>query len=220
MNPSSHNLNEKIEWLRNKGQYKEEFCRILFKTGLMRFMITKTKSKDVAPYFVKLDLLTSFPIEFQKAIAIMLRIIKFEVGLEKFTRIAATTTHVLPNAAVLANSLGVPMLFIEPSRTEGRERRIDGILNPGDKVLILDDVVSTGKTAKFAAYRLKSEGALIEDFVVLLDNEKGGKKRLEREGIDVHAFITISEVADYLEKMTLITSDERSIIYNWVKKRL
>lgn len=216
----SHDLDElKKEWLRNKDQYKEKFCRMLFKTGLIRFIITKTKTEDIAPYFVKLDLLVSFPKEFQQTLAILLKIVKLEVGLEKLTRIAATTTHVLPYAAVLTHTLEVPMLFIETRKTGGRKRRIDGILYPGDKVLIVDDVVSTGETAKSAADKLRSEGALVEDFAALLDNERGGRERLKSEGINLHAFITISEVADYLEKMSLITTDEHRIIYGWVKRK-
>ena len=197
---------------RTKDQHKAEFCRILSRIGLIKFAITKTKTRDTAPYFVRLDLLMSFPKEFQKSIDLLLKIVKFEIGIGKFSRIAGATPKVLPYVAVLAHALGKPMLFIKTGKTVGRDRRVDGILNPGDKVLIVDDMISTGKTAKMATEKLRSEGASVEDLVVLLDNERGGEERLKGEGVNLHAFITISEVADHFEEMSVITSDQRRLI--------
>lgn len=208
------------DWLLKKDQSKAEFCKILSKIGSIKFEVTKTKSREIAPYFVKLDLLTSFPKEFQLAMDILLKIIKFEVGIEKFSRIAGSTTKVVPYVAVLAHTLGIPMVVIRVDKTRGRRRRIDGILHPGDNVLIVDDMVSTGKTARLATKRLRSEGALVKDLVVLLDNERGGADSLKSEGLNLHAFVTISEVADYLEKMAVITRDQRKLVYGWVKRRL
>lgn len=215
--PASNKL--KTAWLRNKDQYKAEFCRIMSKVGAIRFMITEMKKRETAPYFVNLNLLMSFPNEFQRAIDILLTVVKTEVGIEKFSRIAGAESKALPYAAVLAHTLRVPLLFIKTGRTKGRERRVDGVLRPGDNVLIVDDVISTGKTAIEAAEKLRSEGVLVEDYVVLLDNERGGKQRLESKGLRLHAFITIHEVVDYLEDISVITSEERKIVDEWVKKK-
>lgn len=205
--------------IRTKYQHKAEFCKILSRIGLIKFVITKTKTRDTAPYFVRLDLLMSFPKEFQRSIDTLLKIANFEIGIGKFSRIAGATTKALPYVAVLAHTLGKPILFIKTGKTLGRERRVDGILNPGDKVLIVDDMISTGKTAEIATEKLRSEGASVEDLVVLLDNQRGGKERLKGKGVNLHAFITISEVANHFEEMSVITSDQRKIIHESVKKK-
>ncbi len=204
---------------RKKDQYKAEFCKTLSRIGSIEFGITKERTQEIAPYFVRLDLLTSFPKEFQRSMDILLRIIKSEIGIEKFSRIAAATTKVVPYVAVLAHTLAKPIIFVRTGKTMGRERRIDGILHPGDKVLIVDDMISTGKTARIATEKLRSEGALVEDLVVLLDNERGGEERLRSEGLNLHAFVAISEVADHLEKMSVITSDQRKLVYEWIKRK-
>lgn len=204
---------------RAKDQYKPEFCKILSRIGLIEFGITERKARETAPYFVHLDLLTSFPKEFERSMDILLRIIKSEIGTEKFSRIAGASAKVLPYAAVLAHTLAKPMIFIRTRKTTGREGQIDGILHPGDRVLIVDDIISTGKTAIIAAGKLRSEGALVEELVVLLDNERGGEERLRSEGLSLHAFITISEVADHLEEMSVITSDQCQLVHEWVEKK-
>jgi uridine monophosphate synthetase len=216
---SSNSNKLKAEWLRDKNQHKAEFCRAMSKVGAIRFVITGIKRRGTAPYFVNLNLLMSFPNEFERAIDILLTIIKTEVDIKKFSRIAGVESKALPYAAVLAHNLGVPLLFVKTGDTKGRERRVEGVLRPGDSVLIVDDVISTGKTAIEAAQKLRSEGVLVEDCVVLLDNERGGKQRLEGNGLRLHAFITIHEVVDYLEDISVITSEERKIVYEWVKKK-
>jgi len=207
-----------MDWLRGKDRSKVEFCKTLSRIGSPEFAIAAKKTRELAPYFVNLAPLISFPNEFQRSIDVLRKIIETEIGVEKFSRMAAASTKVLPHVAVLTHILEIPMLFIKKSETKGRTRRIDGILYPGDKVLVIDDIISTGRTAIEATEKLRAEGALVENFVALLDNERGGRKRLKDNGLTLYTFITIREVADYLEKMLIITTAQRKTIYDWVKK--
>lgn len=186
--------------------------------GSLRFGIAKIRRREISPYFVDLSPVRSSPNEFKQTLYVLQKILEIEVGLEKFRRIAAADTNAIPYAAVLAYTLDAPMLFIQSPRKKGRERRISGILYPGDNIVVVDDMVSTGNTAIKAAKTLRSEGALVEDLVVLLDNKRGGREKLRKEDLTLHSFITIHEVADHLSQMSVITNNERKTIYEWTKK--
>jgi orotate phosphoribosyltransferase len=59
----------------------------------------------------------------------------------------------------------------------GRERKIEGILMPGNRVLLVDDLITTGLSLKKAATAIRAEGGVVTDALVLLDREEGGKER-------------------------------------------
>jgi len=81
-----------------------------------------------------------------------------EKGLE-FDVIGGTATAAIPWAAFLAYDLGVPMIYIRPEKKEhGAGKQIEGDLQPGKKVLIVEDLISTGGSSVKAANAVREEG--------------------------------------------------------------
>jgi orotate phosphoribosyltransferase len=89
---------------------------------------------------------------------------------------------------------------------------------PGDRVLLIDDLITTGHSLIKSATAIRAEGGVVTDAVVLLDREEGGEKRLARDGIILHYLLRVSEVADRLYEMGVITEDQLRIILRQVKK--
>jgi orotate phosphoribosyltransferase len=104
-------------------------------------------------------------------------------------------------------------------RLHGRERRVEGILASGDRVLLIDDLVTTGLTLKKAADAVRAEGGVVTDAVVFLDREEGGNKQLEKNGISLHALLKISEVANTLYEFGAIDQEDLKTILKQVKKQ-
>jgi orotate phosphoribosyltransferase len=77
---------------------------------------------------------------------------------------------------------------------------------PGDKVLVLDDVATTGKNIIEAVEAIRGEGGVVEDAVVLLDRQQGAKENLRKAGVKLHTFTTMRQIADKL--VALGTIDE------------
>jgi len=71
-------------------------------------------------------------------------------------------------------------------------------LQPGDKVLVLDDVVTTGKSLLEATEAISAEGGIVEDAVVLLDRQQGAERNLQKKHVKLHAFTTMRRIADRL----------------------
>jgi orotate phosphoribosyltransferase len=126
---------------------------------------------------------------------------------KRFQRLAGVPTAGIAYAAVIALNLTKPLLYVRKEQKEhGRERRVEGLLQPGDKVLVLDDVVTTGKNILEAAEAIRAEGGIVDDAVVLLDRQQGAEENLQKKRVKLHAFTTMRRIADKL--LNLGTIDE------------
>jgi len=84
------------------------------------------------------------------------------------------------------------------AKEHGTGRRIEGRLFPGVKVLVLDDVVTSGSNLVNAIDAIRTDGGVVEDAVVLVDRQQGGAVNLEKAGVQLHAFSTIAEICKVL----------------------
>jgi orotate phosphoribosyltransferase len=178
----------------------------------LKFGTFKLASGILSPYYVDLRLIPSDPEAFQRAIHMYRSVV--EPGLiKRIQRLAGIPTAGIAYAAVLAFSLSKPFLYVRKELKEhGRERRIEGMLQPGDKVLLLDDVATTGKNIVEATEAIRAEGGVVEDAVVLLDRQQGGETSLGKIGVKLHAFTTIRRMADKLASLGTIDESQHKEI--------
>ena len=199
---------------------KEQLCRILFKIGALKFGTFKLTSGKISPYYIDLRIVPSFPDAFHKICDLYIKLIKNNVGTESFKRIAGIPTAGLPFASVIAYNFSKSFLYTRPTqRKHGRERGVEGILIPGDKVLLLDDLVTSGKSLLKAASAIGAEGGVINDAVILIDREEGGKEKLTKNNITLHYLMKASEAANTLYGIGAITDMELKTILEQRKEK-
>jgi len=185
---------------------QDDFTEILLRTGSLKFGTFKLASGILSSYYVDLRLLPGDPEAFHRAINFYRVVVEPSLA-KRIQRLAGIPTAGIAYAAVLAFSLSKPFLYVRKETKEhGRERRIEGLLLPGDKVLVLDDVATTGKNIIDAVEAIRGEGGVVEDSVVLLDRQQGAKENLRKVGVKLHTFTTIRQIADKL--VALGTIDE------------
>jgi len=197
-----------------------EICKILNKIGALQFGTFKLTSGRVSPYYIDLRIVPSFPDVFKKICDFYVSFIKKEVGVENFDRIAGVPVAGIPFASVIAYNFKKPFLYIRKGvRLHGRQRRIEGVITPGDRVLLVDDLITTGLSLKNAAETVTAEGGVVTNAVVLLDREEGGAEKLAKEGVKLHAMLKISEIAKELNEIGAIDDEQLKIILKQIKKR-
>ncbi|MEM3700832.1 MAG: orotate phosphoribosyltransferase [Candidatus Bathyarchaeia archaeon] len=198
---------------------KVEICKILKKIDALQFGAFKLTSGKISPYYIDLRVIPSFPDAFHRICDFYLGFIKAEIGTENFERIAGIPIAGIPFASLIAYHLKKPFLYIRKDiRLHGRQRRIEGIIAPGDRVLLIDDLITTGLSLKKAAKAIRTEGGVVNDAVVLLDREEGGKEKLEKNGIKVHALLKVSEIANRLCEIGAIDEEQLKTILRQIKK--
>jgi len=181
---------------RNRGI--EELGRVLLKTGSLRFGTFKLSSGALSPYYIDMRLIPSDPEAFRKVIGYYSSVLEGEI-LERSHSIAGIPTAGIAYGAVLAFNHRKPFLYVRKEAKEhGTGRRIEGRLFPGVKVLILDDVVTSGSNLVNAIDAIRTDGGVVEDAVVLLDRQQGGSVNLEKIGVKLHSFATIARICEIL----------------------
>lgn len=195
-----------------------EICQVLRKTNAIEFGTFRLPHGKITPYYIDLRVIPSFPDAFSKVIEIFVEAVRSEVGVESFDRIAGIPTAGLPLSAITAYLLKRPFIYIrQKQRLKGRERRVEGIIMPGDRVLLVDDLVTTGLSLKNSALAVRAEGGIVSDAFVLLDREEGGREMLAKIGVNLHSVLRIRDVAQKLYEMNAIGEEEMKIIISQVR---
>ncbi len=199
---------------------KVEMAKIVQKIDAVKFGLFKLSSGKVSPYYVDLRLVPSFPDAFKDIIDFFTEQISRQVGLKDFDRIAGVPIAGIPFASQIAYNLHKPFLYVRKGvKLSGRERRVEGILISGDRVLLVDDLITTGLTLRRAAEAVRAEGGVVNDAVVFLDREEGGKEKLAEKRVELHALLKISEIADTLYEIGALDEESLKTIRKQVKKR-
>jgi orotate phosphoribosyltransferase len=206
--------------LEQKETMKTELSKILHKIGALKFGTFKLASGKTSPYYIDLRIVPSFPDSFQKICSLYVNLINMDVGIENFDRISGVPTAGMAFASVIAYNFKKPFFYTRPRmKMHGRERRVEGILMPGNRVLIVDDLITTGKSLIQAVTAIRAEGGVVNDAVVLVNREEGGKEKLAKRDVTLHYLLDVSDAADKLYEIGAITEEQLETIMKQVKKK-
>jgi uridine monophosphate synthetase len=185
---------------------KERLVHALISTGCFRLGDFTLKSGKKSPFYIDLRRLISDP----KALALAGKAYAMLAKECSFDRLAGIPAAALPLATAAALALEVPMIWPRmPVKDHGTGNRVEGAFSPGDKVLLLDDLITTGLSKREAVEILRAEALVVEDLVVLVERGKEGRSDMESSGIRLHAFLHIREIVLTLERLGIIDSQTR-----------
>src|SRR5207248_1267952 len=106
-------------------------------------------------------------------------------------RIAGTVLGAIPLATALSLTSGLPMVMIRTEKKDyGTAKQVEGALESGERVLLVEDVVTTGGAAIAAVEVLREAGAQIVRAVAVVDREQGGAEAFRAAGVPFEALFT------------------------------
>lgn len=79
-------------------------------------------------------------------------------------------------------------------KAHGLQKLIEGPFRKGDRVVIIDDVITTGGSALHAIDTVKQSGGVIEGVLAVLDRGEGGREAIEHRGYAVRSLCTLSDI--------------------------
>ncbi|HEX9262156.1 MAG TPA: orotate phosphoribosyltransferase [Candidatus Bathyarchaeia archaeon] len=190
------------------------------KIDALKFGVFKLTSGKASPYYIDLRVVPSFPDAFRQICDFYVEGITREIGLKNFDRVAGVPIAGIPFASQIAYNLRKPFLYVRKGlRRHGRQRRVEGILASGERVLLVDDLVTTGLTLRKAADAIRAEGGIAEKAVAFLDREEGGREKLAKNEIELHPLLRISEVAKILYEIGALDEESLKTITKQIKKQ-
>jgi orotate phosphoribosyltransferase len=101
--------------------------------------------------------------------------------------------------AIAAASASIPpaveaFTVRKEAKTHGTGRRIEGNFRPGDAVVIVEDVITSGGSARQAIEAVQAEGGRVLGVLAVVDREEGGRAALERAGVPVVSLTSASRL--------------------------
>ncbi|NUB93047.1 orotate phosphoribosyltransferase [Haloterrigena sp. SYSU A121-1] len=101
----------------------------------------------------------------------------------------------VPLAAATSVAAGVPYVIARKQRKEyGTGNLIEGRLEDGEEVVVVEDIVTTGTSLVEAVEALREAGATVERALVVVDREEGGRETVEEAGVEMEALVTASDL--------------------------
>jgi orotate phosphoribosyltransferase len=85
------------------------------------------------------------------------------------------------------------------AKAHGLQRQVEGPIQSGDRVVVVDDVLTTGGSLLQAIETVEAEGMTVVAVVVLLDRLQGGAERLRERGYVLRSIFTLDDVHDFVE---------------------
>lgn len=196
---------EKKIWEEEKLFLMKQVGILLIKNDAIKFGDYILTSGKRSPYYIDLRLTISSPITMDWIANSLTRIIVNEIGKEKIDKVLGVPTAGVPFATVVSQKLGIPLIYYRQARKEhGVRKKIEGILGRNDRVLIIDDLITTGESVIEAAEVVRDFGGVVNELAVLLDREQGGRERLKSYRIEPHVLFNISDAVAWLNKVGLI----------------
>ena len=97
-------------------------------------------------------------------------------------------------------------------------KKVEGILERNDRVLVIDDLITTGESVIETAEVIRDQGGVVNELVVLLDREQGGQQRLRSSRIEPHVLFKISDAMEWLHKVGLIEDKMYGVLIKYIEE--
>ena len=110
-------------------------------------------------------------------------------------RIAGPELGAVPLAASAAMQCGKPCLFVRNQKKEyGSGQQIEGVYHAGEKIVLIEDIVTSGGQVIEAVKTLKDAGLSVLKVIVIIDREEGGREAIEGAGIKMDSLFTTTDL--------------------------
>ena len=151
------------------------------------FVLASGKESD---YYVNMKKAITNP-EILKTIA---ELISEKIEGENIDKIAGPALGAVPIAVASSLNTKIPLLMIRKEKKGyGTSKQIEGELNTGDNVIVVEDVTTTGGSLLKAIKVIKDNGGIVKRAFVVVDREEGASDAFENEGIKLEPLISVSE---------------------------
>jgi orotate phosphoribosyltransferase len=198
-------------------EFVKEFVTFLHQKEIIKFGEFTLASGKSSSYYVDLRLVPSYPHEFRMMIKYLENQITEDIGLENFESIVSVPTGGLVIGSALAIEIVKPLIYVRSKPKDyGTSKSVEGKIHDGMKVVMVDDVATTGGSVVNAIKSLTEVNVPVKDAYVIVDRMEGADEALAKLGVKMHSILNILQIAEVLYEQKMIEVE----ILDKVKKQI
>jgi len=199
-------------------EFVKEFAIFLHQNDIIKFGDFTLASGKKSSYYIDLRLVASFPHIFRKMTKNLQKLVSEKTGLDNFDSLVAVPTGGLVIGSALAIETVKPLIYVrDKPKDYGTTKSIEGKIFSGMKVILIDDVITTGNSVINAIKQLKDAGLSISDVYVIINRLEGANNTLELEEVNLYQLTDVLEITTILFQEKLV-SKEMDKINNQITK--
>ncbi len=189
-----------------------KLSKALLKINALKIGTFTTHEGKTSPYFIDLRKLPSYSEAYLLAVSCLEKSL-LDIGNEYESLCGVPLSGLL-----LCNPIAVKLhkSLIYPGK--GSRRKVQGILRPGSRVLVVDDVSETGTAIKSAVLAVRFSGGLVDKALTLIDRLEGAKESLRKIGVELHSFTDTGELGGVLQDNMALSEEEEKAIESKPKR--
>ena len=200
-------------------EFVKEFATFLHQKGIIKFGDFTLASGKHSSYYVDLRLVPSYPIEFRKMVKYLENQIEKDIGLDNFDSIVSVPTGGLVIASALAIETVKPLIYVRSKPKDyGTSKSVEGKIHDGMKVVMIDDVATTGGSVVNAIKSLKEVNISVKDAYVIVNRTEGADEALLELGVKMHSILNILQISEALFEQSLIDQEVLDKVKNQINK--
>ena len=131
--------------------------------------------------------------------------------------IAGVATGAIGIGILVAEALGLPFVYVRPQpKSHGRQNQIEGHFEPGQSVVVIEDLISTGKSSLNAVTAVKNENADVKGMVAIFTyGFEAATKNFERDGIQLHTLSDYHHLIEQAAATNYIKESQLKTLMEW-----
>ncbi|WP_345238808.1 orotate phosphoribosyltransferase [Pontibacillus salipaludis] len=131
--------------------------------------------------------------------------------------IAGCATAGIPHAAWVAEILGLPMVYVrDKAKGHGKENQIEGKVKSGQKSVVIEDLISTGKSSIASAKALQEAGVEVQGVLALFSYElKKAEEAFKEASLEFQSLTTFPVLLEVMKEQKKVTKESYDRLIEW-----
>ncbi len=131
--------------------------------------------------------------------------------------IAGVATGAIGIGMLVAEYMNLPFIYVRPeAKGHGRKNQVEGVINSGQSVVIIEDLISTGKSSLNAVKALQEAGANIKGLIAIFTyGFNTAEENFKNAGIELHTLSSYEQLIDTAQKTHYINASEAETLKSW-----
>jgi len=198
-----------------------QFLRDLLDIGAMKFGAFRLKLHEenpdapLAPFYIDLRLIRSYPEVTRRLVPILADAAE---RMRPFDLVADVPMAASPFVAALCYERGYVQVTPRKPKEYGTGASVEGAYRSGQRVLVMDDLITRAHSKLEAISTLEGVGLEIAGLLVVVDREQGGAEEIGRRGYRFEAIYRLTEMLEFYTSECLISTEKCGEILEYIRE--